>query len=155
MSDLVLITGATGKTGRSLAALLAEKGVACRAASRGGDTPFDWAQPETWDVALEGASSIYLVAPVAVADAYSRMTAFLQSAMRQGARRFVLLSMASIPAGGFGPGQVHQWLKDNSGDWAVLAPSAFMQNFSEGPFLASIRGEDRPGGIGVIRRSKI
>ena len=142
MNDLVLVTGATGKTGRSLTALLAENGVPYRAASRGGEPPFDWARPETWDAALDGIRSIYLVAPAAVADAYSRMTAFLQSAMRQGARRFVLLSMASLPAGGPGPGQVHQWLKDNSEDWAVLCPTAFMQNFSEGPFVASIRAED-------------
>jgi uncharacterized protein YbjT (DUF2867 family) len=70
------------------------------------------------------------------------MVAFLQSARRRGTRRFVLLSMASLPAGGPGQGQVHQWLKDNSEDWAVLCPTAFMQNFSEGPFLASIRAED-------------
>jgi hypothetical protein len=50
--------------------------------------------------------------------------------------------MAGLPAGGPGQGQVHQWLQDNSEDWAVLCPTAFMQNFSEGPFLASIRDED-------------
>jgi uncharacterized protein YbjT (DUF2867 family) len=142
MSGRVLVTGATGKTGRSLVSLLTKQGVAHRAASRGGETPFDWSQPETWDAALEGIGSVYLVAPTGVADAYSRMTDFVQSAMRRGARRFVLLSMASIPAGGPGPGQVHQWLKDNTEDWAVLCPSAFMENFSEGPFHASIRDED-------------
>jgi uncharacterized protein YbjT (DUF2867 family) len=116
--------------------------MAYRAASRGGEPPFDWSRPDTWDAALEGAASVYLVAPAAVDDAPSRMVAFLRSAMRKGARRFVLLSMASLPAGGPGQGQVHQWLKDNSEDWAVLCPTAFMQNFSEGPFLASIREED-------------
>jgi uncharacterized protein YbjT (DUF2867 family) len=141
MSDLVLVTGATGKTGRSLVSLLKDRGVTSRAASRGGESPFDWTQPDTWDAALEGARSVYLVAPPAVDDAHSRMVAFLQSAMRKGARRFVLLSMASLPAGGPAQGQVHQWLKDNSEDWAVLCPTAFMQNFSEGPFLASIREE--------------
>jgi uncharacterized protein YbjT (DUF2867 family) len=142
VNELVLVTGATGKTGRSLASLLRESGVTWRAASRGGEPSFDWSQPDTWDSALEGVASIYLVAPSAVDDAYSRMVAFLQSAMRKGARRFVLLSMASLPAGGPAQGQVHQWLKDNSEDWAVLCPTAFMQNFSEGPYLASIRDED-------------
>ncbi|MDR3513322.1 MAG: hypothetical protein P4L73_16920 [Caulobacteraceae bacterium] len=142
MGDLVLVTGASGKTGRSLASLLTERGLAWRAASRSGEPPFDWSRPDTWDAALEGVASIYLVASPAMDDAHSRMVAFLQSAMRKGARRFVLLSMASLPAGGPGPGQVHQWLKDNSGDWAVLCPTAFMQNFSEGPFLSSIRAED-------------
>jgi uncharacterized protein YbjT (DUF2867 family) len=142
VSDLVLVTGATGKTGRSLVSLLEQGGVAYRAASRHGEKPFDWSRPETWDAALEGVTSVYLVAPPGVDDAHSRMVAFVQSAMRKGARRFVLLSMASLPAGGPGLGQVHQWLQDNSEDWAVLCPSAFMQNFSEGPFLASIREED-------------
>ena len=142
MSNLVLVTGATGKTGRNLVSLLNESGTPYRAASRGGETPFDWSAPQTWDAALDGAASIYLVAPTGVADAYARMIAFVQTATRKGARRFVLLSMASLPAGGFGPGQVHQWLKDNSADWAVLGPSAFMENFSEGPFLASIRDEN-------------
>jgi len=142
MSELALVTGATGKTGRSLVSLLTEAGLPHRAASRGGEPAFDWSRPETWDAALEGVVSVYLVAPIGVNDAYSRMTAFLQAAMGKGARRFVLLSMASLPAGGPGPGQVHQWLKDNSEDWVVLGPSAFMENFSEGPFHASIRDED-------------
>jgi uncharacterized protein YbjT (DUF2867 family) len=142
VSDLVLVTGATGKTGRSLVSLLKARGVTHRAASRSGEPPFDWTQPDTWNAALGGVASVYLVAPPAVDDAHSRMVSFLQSAMRNGARRFVLLSMASLPAGGPGHGQVHQWLKDNSEDWAVLRPTAFMQNFSEGPYLASIREED-------------
>jgi uncharacterized protein YbjT (DUF2867 family) len=138
----VLVTGATGKTGRSLVSLLKDRGLAHRAASRGGEPPFDWSRPQTWDAALEGVASVYLVAPPAVDDAHLRMVSFLQAAMRKGARRFVLLSMASLPAGGPAQGQVHQWLKDNSEDWAVLCPSAFMQNFSEGANLASILAED-------------
>src|SRR5476649_1090110 len=99
MSDVVLVTGATGKTGRSLVSLLKDAGVAYRAASRSGQPPFNWSRPESWDAALDGVGSAYLVAPSAVDDAPALMTAFLQSAMRRGARRFVLLSMASLPAG--------------------------------------------------------
>ena len=141
-NDRVLVTGATGKTGRSLVSLLAERGTPFQAASRGGEPPFDWSRPETWDAALDDATSVYLVAPAGVADGPSRMIAFLRAAIARGARRFVLLSMASLPAGGPAQGQVHQWLKDNSDDWSVLCPTAFMENFSEGPFLASIRDED-------------
>lgn len=142
MSGLVLVTGATGKTGKSLVAHLKEKGVAYRAASRNGEARFDWTQPESWGPALEGAGSVYVVAPPTVADPYSRIIEFLKFAMGSGPRRFVFLGMASLPAGGPAHGQVHQWLKDNSDDWAVLSPSAFMQNFSEGPYLAAIREED-------------
>jgi uncharacterized protein YbjT (DUF2867 family) len=142
MNGLVLVTGATGKTGRSLVAQLKDKGVAYRAASRSGEPPFDWTQPETWDSALEGVASVYLVAPPTVDDPYSRIAEFLRSAMRTGRRRFVFLGMASLPAGGPAHGQVHQWLKDNSDDWAVLSPSGFMENFSQGPYLATIREEN-------------
>jgi len=141
MSGLVLVTGATGKTGKSLVEQLKEKNVAYRAVSRSGEPPFDWTQPETWAAALEGVASVYLVAPPTVDDPYSRIVEFLQCATRTGSRRFVFLGMASLPAGGPAHGQVHQWLKDNSEDWAVLSPSGFMQNFSEGPYLATIREE--------------
>lgn len=143
MSGLVLVTGATGKTGRSLVAQLAAKGVAHRAASRQGERPFDWMAPETWAPALEDVSSVYLVAPPTVDDPYSRMIEFLKVAAQRPERRFVFLGMASLSAGGFAHGQVHQWLKDNSGDWAVLGPSAFMQNFAEGSHLTTIRDEGR------------
>lgn len=142
MSGLILVTGATGKTGAALAALLDEKGLPYRAASRHGAYPFDWERPETWDAALEDVASIYLVAPGTVSDPYGLMIDFLGRAAARGVRRLVFLGMSGLPAGGPAHGQVHQWLKDNAADWAVLAPSAFMQNFSAGPSLASIREED-------------
>jgi uncharacterized protein YbjT (DUF2867 family) len=142
VSGLVLVTGATGKTGASLIAQLEAAGVRHRAASRGGERPFDWTRPETWDAALEGVASVYLVAPPTVDDPYSRIVDFVRSAMAKGVGRFVFLSMAALPAGGSAHGQVHQWLKDNAHDWAVLGPSAFMQNFTQGAHLATIRGED-------------
>lgn len=88
-------------------------------------------------------TSIYLVAPGTVKDPYALMLDFIPLAMRKRVRRFVFLSMAGLPAGGPAHGQVHQWLKNNSEDWAVLCPSAFMQNFSAGPSLATIRDESR------------
>ena len=143
MSGLVLVTGGTGKTGASLAARLQRAGVPYRTASRHGVPPFDWSRPATWDDALEDVASIYLIAPPTVNNPYDLVRDFIASAMRKGVRRFVFLSMAGLPAGGPAHGQVHQWLKDNSDDWAVLCPSAFMQNFSQGHNLVAIREEDR------------
>ena len=141
MSGLVLVTGGTGKTGKGLVAQLREKGIAYRTASRSGEPSFDWGRSATWNAALEDVTSVYLVAPPTLADPFSRMVEFLQSAMLKGVRRFVLLSMSSLPAGGPAHGQVHRWLQDNSADWTVLRPAAFMQNFSEGQYLATIRSE--------------
>ena len=39
-------------------------------------------------------------------------------------------------------GDVHDWLARTAPDWAVLRPSWFMQNFSEGPHARAIREED-------------
>ncbi|MCU1395018.1 MAG: ergot alkaloid biosynthesis protein [Ilumatobacteraceae bacterium] len=144
MSDeLTLVTGATGKTGRSLVDQLQHAGLPYRAGSRHGEPAFDWEDRSTWDDALRDVTCAYLIAPGTVDDPYSLVIDFAAQAQRTGVRRFVFLSMSSIPAGGPAHGQVHQWLKDNCHDWAVLCPTAFMQNFSEGPYQASIRDEDR------------
>jgi uncharacterized protein YbjT (DUF2867 family) len=143
MSGLVLVTGGTGKTGASLVAQLRQAGLPHRAASRLGIPRFDWADPATWDAALEDVASVYLIAPPTVTNPYDLMQDFIASAMRRGVRRFVFLSMAGLPAGGPAHGQVHQWLMDNSDDWAVLRPSAFMQNFSQGNNLTAIREDDQ------------
>ena len=141
VNDLVLVTGGTGKTGRRVAEQLSAAGVAVRIASRGGPQPFDWLSPDTWASVLEGVSAIYLVPPPGAGDVSASMTAFLQAAMARGARRFVLLSGSPMPEGGPGVGQTHQWLRANAADWAVMRPSWFMQNFSEGQHLATIRDE--------------
>jgi uncharacterized protein YbjT (DUF2867 family) len=92
---------------------------------------------------LKDVASVYLIAPPTVNNPYHLMLDFIASATRKGVQRFVFLSMAGLPAGGPAHGQVHQWLKDNSNDWAVLCASAFMQNFSQGHNLAAIREEDQ------------
>ena len=62
--------------------------------------------------------------------------------MEGGVRRFVLLSSSLSgtrwphDGGSFTPG-----LATNAADWAVLRPSWFMQNFSEGPHAKTIREE--------------
>jgi len=141
VSDLVLVSGGTGKTGRRVAEQLSAAGSEVRVASRGSSLPFDWSDPDTWDAALDGVSAAYLVPPPAGGDASAAMIAFVRAAVARGARRFVLLSGSPMHEGGPGVGQTHRWLHENAADWAVLRPSWFMQNFSEGQHLATIRDE--------------
>jgi ergot alkaloid biosynthesis protein len=141
MSGSVLLTGGTGKTGARLAARLRDAGLAHRVASRRGQPSFDWSRRDTWDDTLAGTTSVYLVPPPA-GDVASIVIDFIRAAMSRGVGRFVLLSMSSLSSGGPAHGQIHQWLEGNCDDWAVLRPSAFMQNFSEGAYLATIRDED-------------
>lgn len=146
MNGLVLVTGGTGKTGRRVAEQLSAAGSEVRVASRRGPRPFDWFDPDTWDAALDGVTAAYLVpppggSPSGGGDVSGAMIGFVQAAEARGARRFVLLSGSPMPEGGPGAGLTHRWLRENAAEWAVLRPSWFMQNFSEGQHLATIRDE--------------
>jgi len=141
---LVLVTGGTGKTGRRLVSRLGEAGVSCRIAARSGSSnPFDWTQPSTWARTLEGVTAAYLVAPAGDGDPAAMMIRFAEFAIERGVSRFVLLSASLLPDGGPAVGQVHKWLRQNATEWTVLRPSWFMQNFSEGHHLATIKAEGR------------
>jgi uncharacterized protein YbjT (DUF2867 family) len=69
------------------------------------------------------------------------MISFTEAAMARGVNRFVLLSGSPIEAGGPAMGKVHAWLQTSDAEWAVLRPSWFMQNLSEGPHRLTIRDE--------------
>ncbi|MEO3386296.1 NAD(P)H-binding protein [Mesorhizobium sp. CAU 1741] len=142
----ILITGASGKTGRRLVSQLRGMRIRPRQALRtakGEDAVrFDWMAPETHLEALDGVRAVYLVAPPGVVDPLPVMLPFLQRALQLGVTRFVLLSASSLDEGGPMMGQVHGWLRSNVPSWTVLRPSWFMQNFSEQQHLPTIVGED-------------
>ncbi|WP_327112551.1 NAD(P)H-binding protein [Streptomyces sp. NBC_01341] len=136
--DHVLVTGATGTTGSRVARMLVERGHAVTLATRtpgprtgARDVRFDWYDTDTHDPALHGADRAYLVPPVGDPHPVDVMLPFLERARSAGVRRVVLLSSSAIPAGGPGVGQVHELLADGLfGEWTVLRPSWFMQNFT-------------------------
>lgn len=138
----VLVTGASGKTGRRVVQHLLAMGIRPRSASRtagGAETVrFDWTAPETHSEALAGVDAVYLVAPPGAVDPLPVMRPFLERALQGGVTRFVLLSASSLDENGPMMGQVHGWLKSNAPSWVVLRPSWFMQNFSEQQHLPTI-----------------
>jgi ergot alkaloid biosynthesis protein len=144
MGARVLITGGKGKTGRRVAAHLTAKGIDFAIGTRRPDgpqdRPFDWADPSSAS-AFEGCEAVYLVAPTDRTDHLAVMQPLLQDAIERGVRRFVLLSSSLLPPGGPMMGEVHAWLAENALEWAVLRPSWFMQNFSEGPHAATVKEE--------------
>jgi uncharacterized protein YbjT (DUF2867 family) len=83
------------------------------------------------------------MAPPTAGDPVTAMLNFLKTAVTKGVGRFVLHSSSPDIAGGH-PwlNEVHHWLKENTPDWAVLRPTWFMQNFSEGQRVATIRADD-------------
>ncbi|MGW0789740.1 NAD(P)H-binding protein [Streptomyces sp. NPDC002911] len=139
-SSDILVLGATGKTGRRLAARLRGTGSArVRAASRSGEVVFDWTLPETWEPALAGAGSVYLVAP----DDPSPVGEFVRQAAASGVRRFVTLSGHGMEKAGddFGQGMAagEEAVRASGAEWTVLRPNNFFQNFDEDLWLAPLR----------------
>lgn len=146
MSDLILITGGTGKTGSRLAGALREGGLEARIASRSasgeGAVRFDWRDATTFGAALDGASAVYLVAPTDTSEQLDAMRPFLNRALETGMERFVLLSASSLETGGPMMGAVDAFLRAHAPQWMILRPTWFAQNFSEGPHRATIRDEN-------------
>lgn len=142
----ILVTGASGKTGRRVVEHLFGMGTQPRLALRTAKGPdsvrFDWTAPETHLEALDGVDAVYLVAPPGAVDPLSVMLPFLQQALKTGVARYVLLSASSLEEGGPMMGQVHAWLRSNAPSWIALRPTWFMQNFSEQQHLPAIVDED-------------
>ncbi|WP_299701149.1 ergot alkaloid biosynthesis protein [uncultured Tateyamaria sp.] len=145
MPDTILVTGGTGTTGRRVSAQLSARGLRHRVATRNPGAKdhirFDWMIETTWAAVLEDVKSIYLVAPSGIAEPLPVMIPFMELAIRNGVRRFVLLSASSLEPGGPMMGAVHAWLRDHAPEWVVLRPTWFMQNFSDGQHLATIRDQ--------------
>ncbi len=146
----ILVTGATGMTGRRVLARLRELGVAARAASRSSEWRFDWTEPTTWETALEGVGSVYLVQN----DADPRTAEFVERSVAHGVKRIVLLSARGIDAPGHfdeGEGEPshlrsEEAVKASGLEWTVLRPGWFAQNFDEGFLTDGLR-------TGVLRTS--
>jgi uncharacterized protein YbjT (DUF2867 family) len=130
----VLVTGGTGKTGRTLTELLRGSGLPVRVATRTpsvGDPDavrFDWDDPASHPAALRGMDRVYLVPPPLTTDPLPQVGPFLAEAERAGVRRVVLLGSAIVLPNAPGALELAAQVRARPG-WAVLRASGFMQNF--------------------------
>ncbi|MFK7991895.1 MAG: NmrA family NAD(P)-binding protein [Sandaracinaceae bacterium] len=132
-TNLTLVIGATGKTGRRIVAGLETKNVPVRRGSRSATPAFDWAHEAGWDACLDGATAAYITyAPdLAMPGAADAIAAFVAKAERHGLERLVLLS-------GRGEAEAQaceRIVQASSIPSTVVRASWFNQNFSEGAFL--------------------
>ncbi|MFB4283997.1 NAD(P)H-binding protein [Nonomuraea sp. MTCD27] len=137
--DVFLVLGATGKTGRRVAARLRAAGKTVRAASRSSEMRFDWADPATWDDAVDGVSAVYVIAPEVPGPAHE----FVPRAVAAGVRRFVLLSGRGADTWGDSPfgldvRSAEEAVRACGVEWSILRPTNFSQNFDEDFFHAPI-----------------
>jgi uncharacterized protein YbjT (DUF2867 family) len=126
----ILVIGATGKTGRRVAAKLEARGLPVRRGSRSSATPFDWETPATWAPALSGVRAAYVTyfPDLAFPGAVEKLDSLCETAKDAGVEHLVLLS---------GRGEHHARLGEevvrNSGTGFTIVRAAwFAQNFSEG-----------------------
>lgn len=136
-NGLILVVGASGKTGRRVAEGLMRMGHAVRLASRNAAASFDWDKPAGWAAVLTGVSAVYLTfAPdLAVPGATEAITAFVGMAKTAGVGRIVLLS-----GRGEDEAQAAERIVQASGmDWTIVRASWFNQNFTEGEFVHMVQ----------------
>ncbi|MFF9425389.1 NmrA family transcriptional regulator [Streptomyces sp. NPDC090303] len=128
----VLVTSATGKTGRRVAERLTARGVTVRAGSRSGATVFDWEAPATWAPALRGADAAYVAyyPDLAAPGAVEAMEAFGRLAAESGVRRLTLLSGRGEPEAVLAEDALRA--AASGVELTVVRASFFAQNFSEG-----------------------
>lgn len=138
-TSTTLVLGATGKTGRRVAARLRLHGTPVRAASRSSGTPFDWTDPTGWDPVLQGVTAAYLVPPAVPGPVHE----FVARAEAAGVQRLVLLSGHGADTWGdstFGLDMrsAEDAVRGSALEWTVLRPANFAQNFDEGLWHAPL-----------------
>lgn len=141
----IVVTGASGRTGRRVAEAARGAGLTVRAASRA--QGFDWADRSTWADTLRGADAAYLVYPsdVGAPDAGRAVGLLAQEAVGLGVRRLVLLSSRGEERAR----PTEEALRGSGADWTVVRAAWFAQNFSEGPLVEGFRESGElvfPGG---------
>jgi len=134
-----LVIGATGRTGRGVVAGLRSRGETVRAAARGAEARFDWADPGTWDDVLRGADAAYVVTPERPDFPGAAVADFVAWARAAGVRRLVLLSGRSARTGSARLLEREAPVRESGLEWTILRPSQFAQNFGAGPYLAAVR----------------
>lgn len=136
-TGLTLVLGATGKTGRRIAARLTAQGVPVRPGSRSAVPSFDWTTHANWDACLDGVTAVYInYAPdLAMPGATDAIQTLVDKARRHGVERLVLLS-----GRGEEEAQACERIVQASGiPWTIVRASWFHQNFSEGAFVDMVQ----------------
>ena len=129
MTQNILVTGGTGKTGSRVTQLLEKLGHNVRVGSRNNTPAFDWENPDSYAQALKGMDRAYIVyyPDLAVPGAKEAISAFANAALKEGLEKVVLLS---------GKGEVEaeiceQIVADSGLNYTLVRASWFNQNFSE------------------------
>lgn len=155
MSAPILVTGASGNTGREVLRALRERALPFQAGVRRTGAPpevaLDFRDPRTWDEALQGCRGVFLLRPPAIADVEETLLPFVDRARTLGAEQVVFLSVAGAEKNSFVPHHaVEKHLQAKEAPFTILRPGFFAQNLQDA-YLRDIREDDRlivPAGRG-------
>jgi uncharacterized protein YbjT (DUF2867 family) len=136
IGTILVLGGATGKTGRRVAERLRARGLPVRIGSRSAEPPFDWEDESTWAPAVRGVESAYVTyyPDVAFAGGADNASAFASLAVENGVRHLVLLS-GRCEAGAL---LSEQAVQESGAEWTVVRSSFMNQNFDEGFWVDSL-----------------
>lgn len=139
---ILLLLGATGGTGRRVAARLQRRSVPFRAASRRASPAFEWADTSTWPAMLDGAGAVYICysPDLAMPGAADRVGRFAELAVAAGVSRLVLLSGRGEPGAQAGESVLRSTAEAEGVAWTVVRAAWFAQNFSESFLLDQVLG---------------
>ncbi|MFI5937040.1 NmrA family NAD(P)-binding protein [Actinoplanes sp. NPDC051494] len=132
--SLILVLGASGKTGTRVARILSEHGLAVRAARRDPQVRFDWNDKVTFAPVLDGVTGVYLVSPVLRVDFAADVSAFLDQAERAGVGHVTYLSGYGVERS---PAEVALRAVEldlgsrSTFTHSIIRPAWFMEDFSE------------------------
>jgi uncharacterized protein YbjT (DUF2867 family) len=155
----VAVAGATGTTGRQVAALAGAEGWRVRSATRhapgGGEwVRMDFDEPETWGPAFAGSDAAFLIIPFNHPGAPERMPQLLRAVAAAGVGRIVLLSSLDAAHAGLRDPLVlaEQALLQLPVRAAILRSAWLLDHFGTGSFAAmTAAGELRlPAGAGRL-----
>lgn len=136
-SEMTLVIGGNGKTGRRVARRFERLGLAYKLGSRSAQPEFDWEDERSWPLALEGISRAYVTyyPDLCVPGAAEKIGSFFKLVEESAVKKVVFLS----GRGEMEAERAEQALEATSLDWTILRCSFFNQNFSENFFLDAIR----------------
>lgn len=129
MTKPILVIGATGKTGRRVIARLTAKGIPVKAASRNGQTHFEWNDKSTWLPALKGAGAAYITyyPDLAFPGAAETVEGLAKLAVANGVKRLILLSGRNEEEAQL----AEEKIRESGANYTLVRCAFFNQNFSE------------------------
>jgi len=92
---------------------------------------FNFMDESTWDNALEGVDTLFLMRPPAISDVQTHLFPVIDRALEKGIKQIVFLSLQGVQFNPLTPHfKVEKYLKKRKAPYTFIRPNFFMQNLS-------------------------